>query len=528
MAAWTAASTGYLAGLAEESLRLALEHARSRHAFGAPLAALEPVQQMLADAATLVDGLRLLAGDLPGTDALAHAGEAAERTLAICMQVTGALGFTLEFPLQRAYRRSRAARSWADAVLLSWEAAGAMSAGQLPLAGLRVLDYGQYVAGPFATMLLADLGADVVKVEPPRGDEWRRYDPFEEGESRYFYALNRGKRSVALDLKSEDGPRAQPRADRRRGRARAQLPAGARAPLRPRRRQRARGQPALRDGLRVGVRQRRARCRPARVRPDRPGALGAAARRPARGRSGAAAHRRARARRLHRRAARRPGGGRRPARPPRAAPPSSRCRCSAPRSRSRRSGSWRWTAATSRPAAAPFADALGPRAAGRRRWRRSRRSTPTTARTPAPTASSRSPASTPSSGARCATLLGLEDPFADNPQAEPGRTPPSASAAPRTCGRSRRASPASAWPRPWRRWPPGACRPARCAGSTSSSTTSRCAPNGLVQIRRAAGRGRRCACSGASSRSTAARARAAGPRPGSDEHSDELLGAPIR
>ena len=68
------------------------------------------------------DGLRLLAGDLPGADALAHAGEAAERTLAICMQVTGALGFTLEFPLQRAYRRSRAARSWADAVLLSWEA----------------------------------------------------------------------------------------------------------------------------------------------------------------------------------------------------------------------------------------------------------------------------------------------------------------------------------------------------------------------------------------------------------------------
>ena len=107
-------------GMAEESLRLALEHARSRHAFGAPLAALEPVQQMLADAATLVDGLGLLADDLPGADALAHAGEAAERALAICMQVTGALGFTLEFPLQRAYRRSRAARSWADAVLLAW------------------------------------------------------------------------------------------------------------------------------------------------------------------------------------------------------------------------------------------------------------------------------------------------------------------------------------------------------------------------------------------------------------------------
>ena len=74
-----------------------------------------------------------------------------------------------------------------------------------PLDGFRVLDYGQYVASPFATMLLADLGADVVKVEPPQGDEWRRYDPFVDGESRYFYALNRGKRSVALDLKTPRG-----------------------------------------------------------------------------------------------------------------------------------------------------------------------------------------------------------------------------------------------------------------------------------------------------------------------------------
>jgi crotonobetainyl-CoA:carnitine CoA-transferase CaiB-like acyl-CoA transferase len=54
-------------------------------------------------------------------------------------------------------------------------------------------------------MLLADLGADVVKVEPPRGDQWRRYDPFQPGESRYFYALNRGKRSIALDLKTPEG-----------------------------------------------------------------------------------------------------------------------------------------------------------------------------------------------------------------------------------------------------------------------------------------------------------------------------------
>jgi crotonobetainyl-CoA:carnitine CoA-transferase CaiB-like acyl-CoA transferase len=76
-----------------------------------------------------------------------------------------------------------------------------------PLTGLRVLDYGQYVAGPFATMLLADLGADVVKVEPPAGDQWRRYDPHAPGESRHFYALNRNKRSVALDLKTAPGRR---------------------------------------------------------------------------------------------------------------------------------------------------------------------------------------------------------------------------------------------------------------------------------------------------------------------------------
>jgi crotonobetainyl-CoA:carnitine CoA-transferase CaiB-like acyl-CoA transferase len=76
---------------------------------------------------------------------------------------------------------------------------------RLPLDGIRVLEYAQYVAGPFAGMLLADLGADVVKVEPPGGDAWRRYEPFAEGESRYFYSLNRNKRSVILDLKTGAG-----------------------------------------------------------------------------------------------------------------------------------------------------------------------------------------------------------------------------------------------------------------------------------------------------------------------------------
>ena len=120
MNAWMAASAGYLAGVGAAALDLALEHTRSRVAFGRPLAALAPVQQTLADAATNVEGLRLLSGDEPGADALAYAGDAAVRALGGCQQVTGALGFTLEFPMQRAYRRVRSCRVWNEAVLSAW------------------------------------------------------------------------------------------------------------------------------------------------------------------------------------------------------------------------------------------------------------------------------------------------------------------------------------------------------------------------------------------------------------------------
>jgi crotonobetainyl-CoA:carnitine CoA-transferase CaiB-like acyl-CoA transferase len=74
-----------------------------------------------------------------------------------------------------------------------------------PLDGLLVLDFSQYVAGPLATMLLSDLGADVVKVERPGGDAYRHYDPVVPGQSRYFSSLNRGKRSVICDLASPEG-----------------------------------------------------------------------------------------------------------------------------------------------------------------------------------------------------------------------------------------------------------------------------------------------------------------------------------
>lgn len=76
-----------------------------------------------------------------------------------------------------------------------------------PLSGIKVLDLCRVVSGPFATMHLGDLGADVVKIEDPRnGDESRRYGPpFVNGESSYFLSVNRNKRSCAVDLKCPAG-----------------------------------------------------------------------------------------------------------------------------------------------------------------------------------------------------------------------------------------------------------------------------------------------------------------------------------
>src|SRR5678815_4652273 len=75
-----------------------------------------------------------------------------------------------------------------------------------PLSGIRVLDLSRVLAGPYCTMVLGDLGADVVKVESPEGDETRGWGPpFVKGESAYYLCVNRNKRSIIVDFKSRAG-----------------------------------------------------------------------------------------------------------------------------------------------------------------------------------------------------------------------------------------------------------------------------------------------------------------------------------
>ena len=72
------------------------------------------------------------------------------------------------------------------------------------LEGVKILEFSEMIAAPFAGMHLGDLGADVIKVEPPEGDPWRHSVEFAPNESRTFLSLNRNKRGITLDLKQPE------------------------------------------------------------------------------------------------------------------------------------------------------------------------------------------------------------------------------------------------------------------------------------------------------------------------------------
>jgi crotonobetainyl-CoA:carnitine CoA-transferase CaiB-like acyl-CoA transferase len=83
--------------------------------------------------------------------------------------------------------------------------AAAAETAEGPLSGVRVLDLSGYIAGPYGCTLLADQGAEVIKVEPPDGDNLRKYPSTLAAEGRAFLGVNRGKRGIVLDLKARRG-----------------------------------------------------------------------------------------------------------------------------------------------------------------------------------------------------------------------------------------------------------------------------------------------------------------------------------
>ena len=157
---------------------------------------------------------------------------------------------------------------------------------------LLVLDFTTLLPGPLATLLLAEAGAEVIKIERPGGEDMRHYEPRFDGESAMFTLLNRGKKSLVLDLKSEadrDEAQAADRPRRHPGRA---VPAGRDGAARPRLRRGARDQSAADLLLDHRLRpdrpaRRRGRARPQLHRTHRAAGAQSRAARPAGGAAGA-------------------------------------------------------------------------------------------------------------------------------------------------------------------------------------------------------------------------------------------------
>ena len=124
---------------------------------------------------------------------------------------------------------------------IGYDATRRRVSGPAPSTGVRVLELGSFIAGPFAGQLLGDYGADVIKVEPPGdGDPMRRWGVTRDGDSLWWPTIGRNKRSVALDLRAGAGaPARRPPRGAVRRRAR-ELPARRARPVGPRLRRRCR------------------------------------------------------------------------------------------------------------------------------------------------------------------------------------------------------------------------------------------------------------------------------------------------
>jgi crotonobetainyl-CoA:carnitine CoA-transferase CaiB-like acyl-CoA transferase/citrate lyase beta subunit len=132
---------------------------------------------------------------------VAAAAEAAAKGLA-AFTVDGKM---VDLPFVRRAEAVLAAAQSTAAAAAPAPAAGAAPSRGGPLSGVRVLDLSAYIAGPYGCTLLADMGAEVIKVEPPAGDNLRKYPSTLVSESRAFLGVNRSKRGIAIDLKQPDG-----------------------------------------------------------------------------------------------------------------------------------------------------------------------------------------------------------------------------------------------------------------------------------------------------------------------------------
>jgi len=183
-------------------------------------ALLEPMLNARMKTRTRADWLTVLeAADVPCgpvnsvAEALAMEHSRARGLVVDLQDAAGTAGRCLGFPLKfssfdgAAYTPPYRAKPVAPETAPSAPRVPAPGTGPVkPLAGIRILDLTRMAAGPYCTQLLVDLGAEVIKVEEPRiGDPTRRNVPMIGSMSSYFYAFNRGKQSVALDMKTKEG-----------------------------------------------------------------------------------------------------------------------------------------------------------------------------------------------------------------------------------------------------------------------------------------------------------------------------------